>query len=489
MIVNKYIELLNGVNSYAPTYGCSPFMHGTGFQASHYLRKYYSSSVTSPYIIAIRDNQSISVLSERLGKLSAAEMFQRYLENPKLVEIRAAQFDDFSVRVQEIYQNHQYLAIETMTLVEVANTAQQLHESLCSESASMFFTLYFDKAFCIDLLKGASQSPSVGDLEAVWESAITPVHPSFDKEQYCDVAKLVAAGFDWSHIAERCQYIGASYSEVLSVAKLEQLLRRQYVEFQSPEAAGALHDAYLRESASAMHVFGEWRNSLTDQQRILCDYIQTIISLRDRRKNVFGRCLTVLWRLAERMFSKAGLDNSLIPYYTLSELAKGLDYLIAHARELELRRRGFVLMIDNEGVAKMQLSDFEPVKNIIEQHYHSHRAGAVERVKDAINGQVACRGYAKGRARLALSFSDIVAPIEPGDILVTGMTRPEFVPVMKTCQAIVTDEGGITCHAAILSREFKIPCIIGTKVATRIIKDGDTIIVDAFAGVVSVCND
>ena len=73
-----------------------------------------------------------------------------------------------------------------------------------------------------------------------------------------------------------------------------------------------------------------------------------------------------------------------------------------------------------------------------------------------------------------------------GDILVTGMTRPEFVPLMKRSAAIITDEGGITCHAAIISRELGIPCIIGTKVATQVLKDGDMVEVDADKGIVRI---
>ena len=69
-------------------------------------------------------------------------------------------------------------------------------------------------------------------------------------------------------------------------------------------------------------------------------------------------------------------------------------------------------------------------------------------------------------------------------VLVTSMTRPEMVVAMEKAAAIVTDEGGITSHAAIVSRELKIPCIIGTKVATKILKNGDLVEVDAFKGIV-----
>ena len=77
---------------------------------------------------------------------------------------------------------------------------------------------------------------------------------------------------------------------------------------------------------------------------------------------------------------------------------------------------------------------------------------------------------------------------QDGDILVTGMTRPEFVPLMKKASAIITDEGGLTCHAAIISRELNIPCIIGTKIATQVLQDGDMVEVDADKGIIRILN-
>jgi phosphohistidine swiveling domain-containing protein len=90
-----------------------------------------------------------------------------------------------------------------------------------------------------------------------------------------------------------------------------------------------------------------------------------------------------------------------------------------------------------------------------------------------------------GKVKILMSVSDL-SKMEGGDILVSPMTTPEFVPAMRRASAIVTDEGGITCHAVIVSRELGIPCIIGTKIATRVLKDGDEVEVDAEKGVVRI---
>ena len=77
-----------------------------------------------------------------------------------------------------------------------------------------------------------------------------------------------------------------------------------------------------------------------------------------------------------------------------------------------------------------------------------------------------------------------LSKIKDGDILVAVTTHPEYVPAMKKSAAIVTDEGGITSHAAIVARELGKPCIVAAKNATRVLKDGDRIEVDAFRGII-----
>jgi len=104
-----------------------------------------------------------------------------------------------------------------------------------------------------------------------------------------------------------------------------------------------------------------------------------------------------------------------------------------------------------------------------------------------IKGNSASRGKTIGQAKVIMNQGDF-SKMEAGDILVAPMTRPEYVPVMKLAKAIITDEGGITCHAAIVSRELGIPCITGTQVATKVLRDGYMIDVDANHGLIKIIN-
>lgn len=100
-------------------------------------------------------------------------------------------------------------------------------------------------------------------------------------------------------------------------------------------------------------------------------------------------------------------------------------------------------------------------------------------------GSVAYLGITKGIVRIVKCNADL-SKVCKGDILVAPMTLPSFVPAMERAAAFVTDEGGITCHAAIVSREMKKPCITGTKNATKVFEDGDFVEVNANKGTVKV---
>ena len=104
-----------------------------------------------------------------------------------------------------------------------------------------------------------------------------------------------------------------------------------------------------------------------------------------------------------------------------------------------------------------------------------------------LQGFSASLGHVTGKVKITRSVEEI-SKVQKGDVLVAVMTRPDYLPAMQKAAALVTDEGGITCHAAIVAREMKKPCVIGTKIGTQVFKDGDTVEVDANKGVVRKIN-
>jgi pyruvate,water dikinase len=109
---------------------------------------------------------------------------------------------------------------------------------------------------------------------------------------------------------------------------------------------------------------------------------------------------------------------------------------------------------------------------------------AVARGELLVRGLGAAPGMASGAVRVIAELS-AADGLREGEVLVTHMTAPDWVPLMRRAAAIVTDSGGMTCHAAIVSRELGIPCVVGTAEATKVLRDGELVTVDAGEGVVT----
>jgi len=128
----------------------------------------------------------------------------------------------------------------------------------------------------------------------------------------------------------------------------------------------------------------------------------------------------------------------------------------------------------------------ETVWSVKEAEAKAESSGStsVAEAEIVLKGLPASPGVYGGKAKVVLSPEEAAKEIQKGDILVTKMTNPDWVPYMRVAGAIVTDEGGMTCHAAIVSRELGIPCIVGAREATKLMKSGETYTVDARSGVI-----
>ncbi|KND47450.1 MAG: pyruvate, water dikinase [Parcubacteria bacterium C7867-004] len=162
---------------------------------------------------------------------------------------------------------------------------------------------------------------------------------------------------------------------------------------------------------------------------------------------------------------RAGLTGALTPEELQARIEKRAD-------------RKWAVRADAEGKAHF-IDDPEDIR-YLETFIPKVGSGTTE-----LKGQIANKGNVQGRAKVIMNLDEF-GKMEQGDVLVTTMTTPDFVLLMQRSCAIVTDIGGMLSHAAIVSREMKKPCIIGTKFATQVFKDGDLLEVDANTGMVRV---
>ncbi len=207
-----------------------------------------------------------------------------------------------------------------------------------------------------------------------------------------------------------------------------------------------------------------------------------------------------------------------VPQYWEGEVGEKKKEVINKCREYRLLSEGILNMVDQwvvEYLNKKGLSPFLPFESVSQDCNARHavqwmekgyifsqgkfyniswdtflrRHGFIFREEkvllkgDMFFGQGVFAGARRGRVVVVLSPFDF-SKVRKGDILVTPMTQVTFTPLFPKISAIITDEGGVTCHAAIISRELGIPCIVGTKIATQVLKDGDLVEVDAERGIV-----
>jgi|GEM_PF-1004560 len=213
-----------------------------------------------------------------------------------------------------------------------------------------------------------------------------------------------------------------------------------------------------------------------EEFNILVNNFDEFIHLRDLRKELNTKCFQYM-----EIFVKAYAKKFKMPLedaYKLSsdELITGkFDRTLA-----EIRDKNYLVFIKDYKKIEKEYFGEEAKRKAIE-------FGLVQKRENELNGTVASigKGNVKGFVRILYSAKEIHL-FKKDEILVVGKTDPSFVPAMERAAAIITDEGGLTCHAAIVSREMNKPCIIGTKLGTRTFKTGDYVEVDVKKGVIKI---
>lgn len=208
-------------------------------------------------------------------------------------------------------------------------------------------------------------------------------------------------------------------------------------------------------------------------------FFQLLTYWREHRKKINLMGIHILLSLLAELEKKTGISKESLAYLAPEEFMTIQLGLVSKETLEQRRKQGVMIIMKEEGYRVLTGKEAESLKQECETTKESAQSPTI------LHGQIACQGYAKGTARLMLSEKDF-ARFNDGDILVTSMTRPEFVPLMRRAAGIVTNEGGITCHAAIVSRELSKPCLIGTRKATDLIKEGDLIEVRAHHGTVRI---
>ncbi len=424
-----------------------------------------------PLLGMSRGRDNFVVISETRYKAYALEMFRSYLDSKISIADLYKKYDEIAEKIKILYDEVLKTDISTADDDSLSKISLQAHRYFSELLGRTLYIETFDKEIAEKVLGDKKEL-----LDLIWEQGTHPAFVSFDLRRIEDIVRLIE-NHTGADLIRRATYVYTDYYMPQPAEMIEQNLLQ--IKSHLKEEKQKIADRKLQlEKEVELHK--KWYASLGEKMKKAVDYFQCIMELRDKRKDPVAYLQVVLAFTGVELARRAGISENIVPLIFGSEYGNGVAWLRENKIDLEKRLEGFVARIHEDGTYTTEFKDFDEAF----KHLHDEMAKIHEHTL-VVKGNVASPGKATGRVRIILDMQSYKV-FEKGDILVTSMTRPEFVPLMKQAAAIITNEGGITCHAAIVSRELKIPCIIGTKNATQILKDGDMVEVDANKGIINI---
>ncbi len=214
----------------------------------------------------------------------------------------------------------------------------------------------------------------------------------------------------------------------------------------------------------------------------LFEALKDIALLQDRKKAVTTEAHYYLQNLYKELAQRTNM-NYFDFYFLLESEVKDVLLDSVDVKEIVKQRKKWSITILEGGKEKILVGT--EAKQYAKDQGFLLPSQEINSEINTLQGKIGSPGHIIGEVMI-IDSAKMMAEFKEGKVLVTTMTTPDYVPIMKKAKAIITNEGGVTCHAAIVSRELGIPCIIGTEIATKVLKDGDIVEVDAKEGVVRV---
>ena len=327
------------------------------------------------------------------------------------------------------------------------------------------------------------------DLEEKWKIVLTPIKPAPLVQLEIDLLKILTKKLSKKFLKNKLNLIRKKYiwlgmrfidNKPLTINFFSKFLNN----LRKKKWTSRLLE-YEKEFQKRKREFNKVIKPLPRKDQRFFKLVNDYIILRQSRDIYRGKANYYGYFLYQEIKKRFKISLKDLLSYTIDELK-----LLIHnnkkveKKEIERRKKHFLYLIINE--KRIVISQLQKIKKVI--NYQLSDKYKKKKIKKEITGQPAYPGKVKGRVKiinLNTLYQDL-NKFKRGEIMVTESTKPDYVTAMKRAKAIITDEGGITCHAAIVSREFKIPCIVGTKIATKVLKDGDLVEVDANKGVVKI---
>lgn len=323
--------------------------------------------------------------------------------------------------------------------------------------------------FLIDLLK----QRGIDQVRAnkAFVLLTTPSKMSYfqrEEQELRNIAKMIKHGHSTSAVCEKvkahvkkweflgCVFLGRPMRATYFTRRLKQIL--QHIE----ETSTPLHKIAIK---------------LPERELDLFNAVAELTWLKDYRKAALMKYYYTADKVCKALAKRSKIRYRDILMMQESELVQAINIGVL-PDNMRQRHQQCVMVILNGKMPAFIITGVQS-KRIVKWLNQGRRIDK----QSEICGQVAYPGVVRGRVHIIRTEKES-RRLKLGEILVTEMTYPDLLPAMRRAAGFVTDTGGITCHAAIVARELKKPCVIGTKIATKVLKDGDRVEVDADKGVV-----
>ncbi|MBI3032603.1 hypothetical protein HYY69_03950 [Candidatus Woesearchaeota archaeon] len=324
-----------------------------------------------------------------------------------------------------------------------------------------------------DLLKIAlaiEQNKSVVEL---FKQDIKKLNLELKKPAYQEIYSLIK-----KHTDDYCwvpyDYGIVHWDEQYFIKSLQALLHEGNTQSKLNEMALYYNELPKKQHAIIMEL------AIDQYHQDLFQVLRDASFLMDYKKEIFTKSHYHIRLLLDEIGKRLGISRNYVQLYMPEELQDALVHKkILSKSVLSDREKCSILFSDKD---KMFLYQGKEAYDLLKKY---NIADNEEAKVSSFEGMIASGGKAIGIVKVVFNAKEI-EKVQKGDILVAPMTSPDYVPAMRKAGAIITDEGGITCHAAIVSRELGIPCIIGTKIATKLLKDGQQVEVNANHGVIKL---
>lgn len=426
-------------------------------------------------------NGDFYCIKKDLGKFTAE--FERKIKSanksygPSVVKKCFSRGEHLVATSRKIYSLTKNKHLTEKQLIANIRTFYQEAKTYCA----FYLVAWFDapgKALAEKLAKKYSSTQA--EEKHLFELITSPSQETAAEHEQLDFLELCSKNFSGKVLqkqtakhAQTYGWLGVRYflGKPWSTEDILSRVKQQKAQTAQKQLAELLeHKSKIKE---AIHKLNK---KLTPEERTTVAYIRDVVFLRTQRANYFHLASYYLLPLIGQVAQKLNLKPEEVLSFTPMEVCSALK-LKKNLKLHALNRAHSLVTVIKE--ASQCLEGKEAFTYIRKHPFLLRKAKPVS----TLVGTPAYGGKIVGITKIVKSSRD-TNKVNPGDILVTNMTIPPFIAAMERAGAFVTDEGGILCHAAIIAREMNKPCIIGTKIATKVFKDGDMVEVDANKGIV-----